>query len=75
VVTMSLLNLNLGRLPPEVQRLAGVSLPSDVTEISLKPDLNILHVRFRKTVKAELGEPLHPKIHLFRERKRGNSYN
>jgi hypothetical protein len=46
-------------------------LPKDVTEISLEPDLNLLHIRFRKPVKAELGEPLHPKIHLFRERETG----
>lgn len=71
MVTTSLLNLKLERLLPEVQRMAVVSLPSDVMEISLEPDLNILHVRFRKPVKAELGEPLHLKIHLFRERKSG----
>jgi len=71
VVTTSLLNLKLERLLPEVQKLAGVKLPKDVTEISLEPDLNLLHIRFRKPVKAELGEPLHPKIHLFRERETG----
>jgi hypothetical protein len=45
-----------------------VEFPRDVTEVSLEPKLNMLCIRIRKPSKAELGEPLHPGIHLYTDK-------
>jgi hypothetical protein len=35
------------------------------------PGEGVLHLRFREPRGLELGEPLHPKIHLYRDRDTG----
>ena len=68
MATTSLLELNLDFILRKVERLAKMKLPKDVIEVSLEPKLNVLCIRFRKPTKSELGEPLSPGIHLFRDR-------
>ena len=68
LVTTSLLRLNMDEVLGKVERLAGVRFPRDVIEVSLEPKLNMLCIRFKKPSKAEFGEPIHPRIHLFTDR-------
>ena len=50
----------------KMERLTGTKLPREVVEVTLEPGPNALWVRFKKSVRGELGEPAHPRIHLFR---------
>lgn len=68
---MSLLKLNIERLLERAGRLTSIEWPREVIEVGLEPKLNLLCIRFRKPVEAELGEPVHPKIHVFRDRDTG----
>ena len=62
----SLLEIDLCRVLRVVSDLCKIKLPSKVIELSLAPSSGILHIRFKEPKKAELGEPLHPLIHIFR---------
>jgi hypothetical protein len=42
-----------------------------VIETSIVPGEGVLHMRFREPREAELGEPLHPRIHLYRDKDTG----
>ena len=68
MVTSSLLKLDLDRLLEKVEHLTGTKLPREVVEVALEPSLNILCVRFKKPTGGELGEPVHPRIHLFKDK-------
>jgi len=68
MVTTSLLKLNVDELLGKVERLTGAKFSRDVIEVSLEPKLNMVCIRFKKPSKAELGEALHPGIHLFTDR-------
>jgi hypothetical protein len=68
VVTSSLLKLDIDQLLEKVERLTGTKLSREVVEVTLEPSLNTLCVRFKKPAGAELGEPAHPQIHIFRDR-------
>lgn len=57
--------LDLKRVLSRVEALTGVKLPGEVIEASLAPGEGVLHLRFREP--RGLGEPLHPKIHLYRD--------
>jgi len=48
-----------------------VKLPEEVIEASIVPGEGVLHLRFREPKELELGEPLHPKIHLYRDKDTG----
>ncbi len=43
-------------------------MPVEIIEISIVPTEDILYVRFKEPGEAELGEPLHPKIHVYRDK-------
>ncbi len=68
MVTTSLLKLNVEELLVRLESLTNVKFPRDVIEVTLEPKLNMLCIRFKKPSKAEFGEPLHPGIHLFRDK-------
>jgi hypothetical protein len=68
MVPASLVELDLSKLLVKLEKLTHVEFPRDVIEVSLKPKLNMLCIRFRKPRKAELGEPLHPGIHLYTDK-------
>ena len=67
----SLLDVDMRRVLEVVEELGGVSLPRRVIEASLLPDEGVLHVRFEEPRGAELGEPIHPLIHIFRDAETG----
>jgi hypothetical protein len=67
----SLLDVNLKRILSKAETLTGVKLPLEVVEASIAPGIGVLHVRFREPREAELGEPLHPRIHLYRDKDTG----
>jgi hypothetical protein len=67
----SLLDLNLKQILSKMETLTGVKLPSEVIETSIVPGEGVLHMRFREPREAELGEPLHPRIHLYRDKDTG----
>ena len=71
MVATSLLKVNIEGLLERAEKLANIRWPREVIEVSLEPKLNILCIRFRKPGQAELGEPIHPKIHVFRDRDTG----
>ena len=54
-----------------MEALTGVKLPEEVIEASIVPGEGVLHLRFREPKELELGEPLHPKIHLYRDKDTG----
>ncbi|MBO3842738.1 MAG: hypothetical protein FGF48_10055 [Candidatus Brockarchaeota archaeon] len=66
--TTSLLDLDVKQILSKTQELTGVKLPMEIIEISIVPAEDILHIRFKEPKEAELGEPLHPKIHLYRDK-------
>ena len=68
MATSSLLELDIPRLLRRAESLAGTKLPREVVEVTLEPQLDILCIRFKKPKEGELGEPVHPQIHLFRDR-------
>ncbi|HUK49790.1 MAG TPA: hypothetical protein VLV18_02045 [Terriglobales bacterium] len=68
MATSSLLGLDIQRLLHRAEDLAGTSFPSEVVEVTLEPKLNTLCIRFRKPSDAELGEPAHPQVHVFKDR-------
>jgi len=68
MATTSLLKLDVDEILGKVEKHTGVKFPRDVIEVSLEPKLKLLCIRFKKPVKAELGEPLRPGIHLFTDR-------
>jgi len=68
MVTMSLLKLNVEELLVRVESLTDVKFPRDIIKVTLEPKLNMLCIRFKKPSKAEFGEPLHPRIHLFTDK-------
>ena len=63
----SLLEIDLRKVLNIVERMCRVKLPSKVVEVSLLPSEGILHVRFSEPKKLELGEPLHPLVHIYRD--------
>lgn len=67
MATSSLLDLDIHLLLRKAEDLAGTKLPREVVEVTLEPQLNILCVRFRRASDGELGEPVHSKVHLFRD--------
>lgn len=67
MVTSSLLNLDIERLLERVERLVGTRLPREVVEVTLEPAVDMLCIRFKKPAGGELGEPVHPQIHLFKD--------
>jgi hypothetical protein len=52
----------------KVERLTGIRLPRRIIEVSLVPGENVLHIRFEE---PEEGEPIHPLVHLYRDRRTG----
>jgi len=68
MVAKSLLKVNIEQLLERAGRLTNLKWPREVIEVTLEPKLNILCIRFRKPGQAELGEPIHPKIHVFRDK-------
>ena len=68
MVTASLIELDINKLLVKLEKLTPVKFPRDVIEVSLEPKLNMLCIRFRKPSKAELGEPLHPGIHVYKDK-------
>ena len=71
MVETSLLELDLKKILRRVEELSGVRLPEVVLEATLEPELGLLCVRFRRPRGGELGEPVHPGIHLFRDSRTG----
>jgi len=67
----SLLDIDLKQVIEEIERACGIALPRRIIETALIPEEGILHIRFEEPEEAELGEPIHPLIHLFRDRKTG----
>jgi len=67
----SLLDLDVKRILLRVEALTGIKLPVEVIELSIVQGEDVLHVRFREPMEVEVGEPLHPKIHLYRDRDNG----
>ncbi len=67
MATSSLLDLDIQRMLRRAERLAGSKLPSEVVEGTLEPVLNTLCIRFKKPSRGELGEPVHPRVHVFRD--------
>jgi len=63
----SLLEIDIHRILRIVSDTCKIELPNRVIELSLVPSSGILHIRFKEPKKAELGEPLHPLIHIFRD--------
>jgi hypothetical protein len=55
-----------------LSRACLVSLISKPTlRARIVPGESVLHLRFREPRGLELGEPLHPKIHLYRDKDTG----
>ncbi|MGC8935714.1 MAG: hypothetical protein ACP5LN_11190, partial [Thermoproteota archaeon] len=67
----SLLDLNVKQILSKTEELVGLKLPKEVIEASVIPGEGVLHVRFKEPKEAELGEPLHPRIHLYRDKDTG----
>ncbi len=67
MVVTSLLDIDLEQILRYVEKVCGIKLPRRVIEVSLVEKYSILHVRFKKPKEYELGEPIHPLIHLFRD--------
>jgi len=67
----SLLDLYVKQILSKVEILTGIKLPAEVIETSIVPKEGVLHVRFREPRELELGEPLHPRIHLYRDKDTG----
>jgi len=68
MVTTSLLKVDVEGILVRVENLTGLKFPRDIIEVTLEPKLNMLCIRFKKPSKAELGEPLHPRIHLYKDK-------
>jgi glutamate/tyrosine decarboxylase-like PLP-dependent enzyme len=68
MATSSLLGLDIQQLLHRAEHLAGTKFPSEVVEVTLEPDLNMICIRFKKPSDGELGEPAHPQVHLFKDR-------
>ena len=68
MATTSLVTLDLEKLISKVERITNLGLPQRVLEATLEPDIDLLCLRFKKPRKAELGEPVHPLVHVFREK-------
>jgi len=66
----TLLNLDLRKLLQHVERLCSVKLPRRVIEVALVED-SMLYVKFREPRGSEVGEPLHPLIHVFKDSESG----
>ncbi|WP_309493605.1 hypothetical protein [Candidatus Hecatella orcuttiae] len=71
MATASLLKLDLKKLVDRVGDMVKIDFPSEVIEVSLEPKLSLLCIRFEKPIQAEMGEPVHPQIHLFRDKNSG----
>ncbi len=63
----SLLEIDLKQILSYIKRTCKVKLPQRVVEVSLAEKYSLLHIRFREPRKHELGEPLHPLIHIYRD--------
>ncbi len=68
MATSSLLGLDIQRLLRRAEHLTGTKFPGEVVEVTLEPKLNTLCIRFKKPSDGELGEPAHPRVHMFRDR-------
>jgi len=66
--TISLLDIDVKQILSKTQELTGLRLPMEIIEISIVPTEDVLHIGFKEPKEAELGEPLHPKLHLYRDR-------
>jgi hypothetical protein len=47
----------------------NTKLPEKILEISLLPEDGIFYIRFKETLEKEIGEPVHPLIHIFKDEK------
>jgi len=62
----TLMDLDLRKLLRHVEELCSVELPRRVIEVALVED-SMLYVKFREPRGLEVGEPLHPLIHIFKD--------
>ncbi len=69
MATSSILDVDIHSLLRKAERLTKTKLPREVVEVTLEPSLNTLCIRFKKPLDEELGEPSHPQIHIFRDRR------
>jgi hypothetical protein len=60
--------MNVKQILSKIETLTGIKLPVEVIETSIVPGECVLHVRFKEPKELELGEPLHPRIHLYRDK-------
>jgi len=61
-------DMNIKQILSKIETLTGIKLPIEVIETSIVPGEGVLHVRFKEPKELELGEPLHPRIHLYRDK-------
>jgi len=66
----TLLNLDLRKLLQHVERLCSVKLPRRVIGVALVED-SMLYVKFGEPRGSEVGEPVHPLIHVFKDSESG----
>ncbi|RLG49793.1 MAG: hypothetical protein DRO00_09550 [Thermoproteota archaeon] len=63
----SLLELDIKKILGKAEELAGIKLPRRVLELTLEPELELLCIRYKRPKEGEVGEPMHPQIHILRE--------
>jgi len=68
MATSSLLELDIPGLLRRAQHLSRTVFPKQVVEVTLEPQLGILCIRFKKPKDGELGEAVHPQVHLYRDK-------
>ncbi|MEM3407751.1 MAG: hypothetical protein QW806_07120 [Nitrososphaerota archaeon] len=64
MVATSILKLDLKQIINKVSEVTKLKMPEEVIEVSLEQKTSLLCIRFRKTKEAELGEAIHPQIHI-----------
>ena len=65
----TLLKLDAEEVIRRIEEILNIKLPEKILEISLLPENGILYIKFKETLEKEIGEPVHPLIHIFKDEK------
>ena len=68
MVATSILKLDLKQIINKVSEITKLKMPEEVIEVSLEQKTSLLCIRFKKPKKTELGEAIHPQIHIYKDK-------
>jgi len=67
--SITLPEIDVKKLLYKFERLADIKLPRTIIETSIIPEQDLLYMKFQEPQTTEIGDLLHPDIHIFHDEK------